>query len=78
MRRIICDATPKNCERFFQSGLVLPGKPKKYFVNERRGLQRVADGLTAQIGRRSPLQLPVHERNEAIARRQIAASPRLE
>jgi hypothetical protein len=55
----------------------LPGKEKKYFVHERRGLQRVARGFMAHIGRRPPLQLPVHERHEAIARRQVAASPRL-
>ena len=75
MRRIICDATPKNCAAVLPRRVSLIDQSKIRFVHERRGLQDLIVPFAAEVGRRAAAKLLIHERHEPLARLTIAPAP---
>jgi hypothetical protein len=57
--------------------LSLVDKPKIRFVNERGRLQQVARPLASEAGASPPAQIPIHQRDEAIACGLIPSAPGL-
>ena len=74
IRRIICDASPKNWERFCQRRLLI-GKAQVRLVHEGRRLQRVVAALSAQVRRGATPELLIDDRYEAVCRSRLAGSP---
>ena len=68
MRRISCADTAKKCARFCHSHAARIHQPEEGFVDERRGLQRVAGALARHVAMGQPVQLVVDQRHQLRAR----------
>ena len=55
---------------------ILSCQPEVRFVDQRGGLQRVVRPFAAKVRRGSPSQFTVDEREQAVARLKISATPR--
>ena len=78
MRRIIWEATPKNCARFCQHHEVLPDETQIGLMDQRGRLQRVSDPLAPQMRGRASPQLLIHHSHQPVARLDVSPVPSLQ
>jgi hypothetical protein len=49
-----------------------------HLVHERGRLQRIASAFTPEVGGSAPMEVAIHQRHHAIARRNVTVSPRVQ